>query len=371
MDLSRLLHPRTVAVVGATDRHGSYAGADAAEPGDARLPRRRLGRQPPARGGPRRSRASRRCRTCPSPPDAVVMAIPAAGVPAAVEEAGALGLRRGRGLRRRLRRDGRGAVAGNAAEESEAAPERASRRSCGRRGATRAAGLRAQRQRHRGAARARGALGRRPARARARARGARLPERQRGGEHAGHPARAAAAHGRVLRQRGGGRPGRVGGSPRRRGRAWGRSRSTSRATGDGAALCEALARCAESGVGVAVLKVGSSAAGSVAAAAHTGAVAGDQRVFRALVEEAGAAWAADVHELLELAKAQAVPDARPTRAGGPGGAHLLRRRLRARGRRVRAPGARAAAASAPRPAAGCASGCPARPRWATRSTTPR
>ena len=87
--------------------------------------------------------------------------------------------------------------------------------------------------------------------------------------------------------------------------------------GDGTALCEALARCAENGVGVTVLKVGSSAKGSVAAAAHTGAVAGDQRVFRALVEEAGAAWAADVHELLELAKAQAVPGARPTRAGGP------------------------------------------------------
>ena len=83
------------------------------------------------------------------------------------------------------------------------------------------------------------------------------------------------------------------------------------ADGDGARLCEALARCAERGVGVAVLKVGASAAGAVAAAAHTGAVAGDQRVFRALVEEAGAAWAADVHELLELAKALAVPGARP------------------------------------------------------------
>ena len=42
--------------------------------------------------------------------------------------------------------------------------------------------------------------------------------------------------------------------------------------GDGARLCEALARCADAGVGVAVLKVGSSAAGASAAAAHTGAV---------------------------------------------------------------------------------------------------
>jgi acetate---CoA ligase (ADP-forming) len=87
------------------------------------------------------------------------------------------------------------------------------------------------------------------------------------------------------------------------------------ADGDGARLCEALAVCAEAGVGVAVLKVGASAAGAAAAAAHTGAVAGDHRVFRALVEEAGAAWAADVHDLLELAKALAVRGARPSRPG--------------------------------------------------------
>jgi acetate---CoA ligase (ADP-forming) len=79
------------------------------------------------------------------------------------------------------------------------------------------------------------------------------------------------------------------------------------ADGNGARLCEALAACAERNVGVAVLKVGASVAGAAAAAAHTGAVAGDQRVFRALAEEAGAAWAEDVHDLLEMAKALAVP----------------------------------------------------------------
>ena len=63
------------------------------------------------------------------------------------------------------------------------------------------------------------------------------------------------------------------------------------ADGDGALLCEALAECAARGVGVAMLKVGESTAGAAAATAHTGALAGDQRVFRALVEEAGAAWA--------------------------------------------------------------------------------
>jgi acetate---CoA ligase (ADP-forming) len=86
--------------------------------------------------------------------------------------------------------------------------------------------------------------------------------------------------------------------------------------GDGARLCEALARCADAGIGVAVLKVGASAAGASAAAAHTGAVAGDHAAFRALAQEAGAAWAQDVHELLELAKALAVRRARPRADGG-------------------------------------------------------
>ena len=86
--------------------------------------------------------------------------------------------------------------------------------------------------------------------------------------------------------------------------------------GDGARLCEALALCADAGIGVAVLKVGASAAGASAAAAHTGAVAGDHAAFRALVQEAGAAWAHDVHELLELAKALAVRGARPRGDGG-------------------------------------------------------
>jgi acetyl-CoA synthetase len=86
--------------------------------------------------------------------------------------------------------------------------------------------------------------------------------------------------------------------------------------GDGARLATALARCAEQDVGVAILKVGSSAAGAAAASAHTGSLAGDQRVFRALVEEAGAAWCSDVHELLEVAKVLAEPRARPRGGGG-------------------------------------------------------
>lgn len=88
--------------------------------------------------------------------------------------------------------------------------------------------------------------------------------------------------------------------------------------GDGAKLAEGLARCAERDVRVAVLKVGSSDAGAGAAAAHTGALAGDQRVFRALIEEAGAAWARNPHELLELARVLAEERARPRRDSGGG-----------------------------------------------------
>jgi acetyl-CoA synthetase len=88
------------------------------------------------------------------------------------------------------------------------------------------------------------------------------------------------------------------------------------ADGDGAKLAEALARCAEREIGVAVLKVGESATGAWAASAHTGALAGDHRIFRALVEEAGAAWASDPHELLELARALAAPRGRPRGDGG-------------------------------------------------------
>jgi acyl-CoA synthetase (NDP forming) len=85
--------------------------------------------------------------------------------------------------------------------------------------------------------------------------------------------------------------------------------------GDGAHLARALADCAERGIGVAVLKVGSSERGARAAGAHTGALAGDQRVFAALLEEAGAAKASEPAELLELARALAVPAAWPKPRG--------------------------------------------------------
>ena len=142
--------------------------------------------------------------------------------------------------------------------------------------------------------------------------------------------------------------------------------------GDGARLCEALALCADAGIGVAVLKVGASAAGASAAAAHTGAVAGDHAAFRALVQEAGAAWAQDVHELLELAKALAVRRARPRGDGGlailtcSGGDSGLG------GRRGPAPRARAAgAARADTGAARARAAAGGGHRRPTRSTTRR
>jgi acetyl-CoA synthetase len=83
----------------------------------------------------------------------------------------------------------------------------------------------------------------------------------------------------------------------------------------GPRLCDGLAACADAGVPVVVLKVGRTAAGAAAAAAHSGALAGDQRVFRSLVREAGAVWADDVHDLLELSKTLAVKAAP---VAGPG-----------------------------------------------------
>jgi len=87
------------------------------------------------------------------------------------------------------------------------------------------------------------------------------------------------------------------------------------AEGDGARWCAALEACARADVAVTILKAGSSEAGAAAAQAHTGAVAGDQRVFQAMAQAAGAAWARDPHELLEISKALSVRDHRGLAAG--------------------------------------------------------
>ena len=82
MDLSRLLHPRSVAVVGASDRPGSYAG-------ETLVNLRRAGFAGPVWGvNPKRAEAHgypcfASLAELPEAPDAVVVAIPAAATPAA------------------------------------------------------------------------------------------------------------------------------------------------------------------------------------------------------------------------------------------------------------------------------------------------
>jgi acyl-CoA synthetase (NDP forming) len=318
MDLRRLLHPRTIAVVGATDRHGSYAA-------QTLLNLNALGYPGEVWGvNPRRSEAHGvpcfpSLSDLPSPPDAVVVAIPAAGVPAVIEEAGALGcggaVVYGAGFGEMAAAAGRFGPSGGADSAAAAGgveSERELREAALRRGlpvcGPNGNGIVALHERtalwgdallplEPGAVALVSQSGNLGVNALVSRRGLRLHTVVScGNSVALDPADWVAA----LAEEAG-------------------VRSIAlylEADGDGARLCEALARCAENGVGVAVLKVGASELGAAAAAAHTGAVAGDQRVFRALVEEAGAAWAADVHELLELAKALAVPDGR-ARGGGP------------------------------------------------------
>jgi acetate---CoA ligase (ADP-forming) len=305
VDLSRLLHPRTIAVVGATDRAGSYAG-------ETLLNLKRLG-YPGTVWGVNPGRSEAHGVPCfpsltelPAPADAVVVAIPAAGVPAAVDEAGAVGC--GGAV---VYGAGFGEVSHGREFERELA-DAAARHGlpvCGPNGN----GIVALHER---AALWGDAL--RPL----------DPGHVALVSQSGNVAVNTLATRRGLRLHTVVSCGNaVGLDPAEWILALAEEDSVHsiavylEGDGDGELLGEALARCAERGVGVAVLKVGASAAGAVAAAAHTGAVAGDQRVFRALVEEAGAAWAEDVHELLELAKTLGVPGARA--AAGAGGLAVL------------------------------------------------
>ena len=298
MDLTRLLRPRSVAVVGASERDDSYAG-------ETLLNLRLAGFAGPVWGvNPKRAEAHGfpcfpSLSELPEVPDAVVVGIPAAGVPEVVEEAGALGC--GGAV---VYGAGFGEIA-LGAEHQRRLSEAAARHSlpvCGPNGN----GIVAL---HSGAAMWGDTLralepgpvalvsqsGNVAVNALAARRGLRFHTVVScGNSVAVDPAdwMAALARDDTVRS----------------------IALYLEGDGDGALLCEALAECAERGVGVAVLKAGESSAGAAAATAHTGAVAGDQRVFRALVEEAGAAWAEDVHDLLEIAKSLAVPAAPP--AGG-------------------------------------------------------
>jgi acetate---CoA ligase (ADP-forming) len=295
MDLSRLLHPRSVAVVGASDRPGSYAG-------ETLVNLRRAGFAGPVWGvNPKRAEAHgypcfASLAELPEAPDAVVVAIPAAGVAQVVEEAGALGC--GGAV---VYGAGFGEVAAGVEHERllRDAARRHSLPVCGPNGN----GIVALRS---GATLWGDAL--RPLEA-----GPVAMVSQSGNVAVNTLATRRALRLHTVVSCGNA----VVLDPAEWVIALAREQGVRsialylEADGDGALLCEALAQCAERGVRVAVLKVGESAAGAAAAAAHTGAIAGDQRVFRALVEEAGAAWAVDVHDLLELAKSLAV-EAKPS-----------------------------------------------------------
>jgi acetate---CoA ligase (ADP-forming) len=291
VDLSRLLHPRTVAVVGATERPGAYAAQTLQNLEVAGYAGEVWGVNPN-----RTSVFGRPCfpslSDCPTPPDAVVVAIPATGVAAVVEEAGALGC--GGAV---VYGAGFGEVESGAALEAELAAAAAAHDLplCGPNGN----GIVALHER---AALWGDAL--QPFEA---GRVALVSQSGNFAVNALNARRGLRLHTVIS----------CGNSVMVDPAEWvaelagddgvGAIALYLEGDGDGALLCEALARCVEQGVGVAVLKVGSSAAGTAAAAAHTGALAGDQRIFRALVEEAGGAWAVDFHELLELAKGLAVP----------------------------------------------------------------
>jgi acetate---CoA ligase (ADP-forming) len=290
MDLTRLLRPRSVAVVGASERDDSYAG-------ETLLNLRAAGFAGPVWGvNPNRDQVHGfpcfpALSELPELPDAVVVGIPAAGVADVVEEAGALGcggaVVYGAGF-------GEVALGADYERRLRDAAARHSLPVCGPNGN----GIVALHSRaamwgdtlrtlEAGAVALVSQSGNVAVNALAARRGIRYHTVISCGNSVVDPAEWMAALAR---------------DPAVRSIAL-----YIEADGDGALMCGALAECAERGVGVAVLKAGESTAGAVAAAAHTGAVAGDQRVFRALVEEAGGAWAEDVHDLLEIAKTFAVP----------------------------------------------------------------
>ncbi len=288
MDLSRLLRPRSVAVLGATDRPASYGA-------QALLNLEAVGFAGPVWGvNPRRSEVlGYACvptlADLPQPVDAVVIAIPAAGVAAAVEQVGALGC------------GGAVVIGAGFAEVPEGVSLQRDLVDAARRHELPVCGPNCN--------------GIVAMHARATLWGDALTPREPGPvalvSQSGNVAVNALATRRGLRFHtviASGNQAVLGAADYLSflaGSAAVGSIALYLEDDGGPRLCEGLAECAEAGVPVAVLKVGSSPAGARAATAHSAALAGDQRIFRALIEEAGGVWAADVHELLEVAKALA------------------------------------------------------------------
>ncbi len=314
-DLGRLLRPASIAVVGATDRPGSYAA-------QALLNLDAIGYAGAVWGvNPRRTEVLRRAcvptiAELPEAVDAVIVAIPADGVAAVIEQAGA----RGCGGAVVFAAGFAEATAADGAEASAADGAEASAAGGGGGGAGRQRDLITAAERHGLPVCGPNCNGIVAMRARTALWGDALEPRVPGAvaliSQSGNVAVNALATRRGLRFHtviASGNQAVLSASDY--------LEALAREDGVGAialyleddggpGLCDGLAACAQAGVPVAVLKVGSSVAGARAAAAHSAALAGDQRIFRSLVEEAGAVWAHDVHELLELAKTLAVPSAR-------------------------------------------------------------
>lgn len=70
---------------------------------------------------------------------------------------------------------------------------------------------------------------------------------------------------------------------------------------DGNRLRRALLKAADAGKPVILMKVGSSATGQQAAATHTGAIAGDDKIFDVVCNECGAWRAQSIEEMLDIA----------------------------------------------------------------------
>ncbi len=82
---------------------------------------------------------------------------------------------------------------------------------------------------------------------------------------------------------------------------------------DGRRFVEAARRARAAGKAVAVIKVGSSAAGEKAARSHTGALAGTARIYEAAFRRAGVLAVNEIRSLLDIAVA--LPGALPARGG--------------------------------------------------------
>ena len=345
MDLSPLLAPRSIAVVGATDRDGLLRRQRASEPRASGVRGRRLGREPEARARCSGARASPRSPSCPSRSTRSWSRSRRRSVAGAVLAGAERGCRGAVVLVGRLRRD-----RGGPRPRARSCARSLARTTCPSAARTATGSSPSPRARRSGATRVgplRAGLG-----------GDGHPERQR--RRSTRSARGAGSAGTPWSRPATRRSPTPATGSRRSPSATGcaRWRSSSSPTTTARSSPRRWRCCAERGVGVAVLKVGSSAAGARAAAAHTGSLAGDQRVFRALVEEAGARLGRGLPRPARARQGAGRAAGAPARRRRARGAHLLRRRL---GRRRR-PGVGDRARAA---------GPVARDRAATRGAAPR